>query len=144
MIRLREKPEQKKSCENVHLSKQCRVAKGVRLRSFSRKSENLDQTKIIRNRIGFVLVWVHLTKPMNILFRFVSVFPMYFKTTKTNSFVSKLTKSNRKFILKQPKQTDLFQNELKQTENDLKNIKSKKNFCGIKKFVQISICELSI
>jgi len=49
-----------------------------------------------------------------------------------NRFFSKRTKTNRKCIWKQPKQTDLFQNEPKQTENDLKNFKSKKNFCGIK------------
>ena len=61
---------------------------------------------------------------MIILFRFVSVFQMNFETTETNSFVSKWTKTNQKCALKQLKQTDLFQNEPKQTENGLKNIKS--------------------
>ena len=123
--------------------------------------KNSVPTENNRNRICFMFVLVHFRNQWKFrfgLFRFVSVFQMYFETTETNSSVSKWTKSNQICILKQPKRTDLFQNEpkqtknvpiietnrfvskwTKQTENDLKNIKSKKNFREIKKFVQISI-----
>jgi len=39
-----------------------------------------------------------------------------------------MNQNKPKMISKQLKQPDLFQNELKQTENDLKHIKSEKNF----------------
>ena len=42
------------------------------------------------------------------------------ETTKRNSFVSKLTETNRKYITKQLKKPVLFQNEPKKPENALK------------------------
>jgi len=50
---------------------------------------------------------------------------MNFETTETNKFVSKWTKTNQKCTLKQLKQTDLFQNEPKQTENVYRNNQNK-------------------
>jgi len=83
---------------------------------------------------------VHETKTKNFWFK-----PKITETGSVSHLFRFIFDTNENLVLVCiTKQTVLFQNEPKQTENDLKNIKSKKNFRGIKKFMQISICELSI
>ena len=62
---------------------------------------------------------------------------MFIEATEPNIFVSKWTETNQKCILKQQNQTDLFQNDPKQTGNAKFGRK-------IKKFVRISIFMLLI
>jgi hypothetical protein len=51
---------------------------------------------------------------------------MYIETTETNRNKPKQTETNRKCLLKQSKQRDLFQNQPKQTENVLNILKAPK------------------
>ena len=100
----------------------------VATRVSTKKTETGSVRRLLRfifetndNLVSFFFVVSNENKPI-----------MYIETTETNRFVLKWTETNLKCIKRQPKQTDLFRNKPKQTKNVLKNVKSKKNSCGIK------------